>query len=142
MIDLNLVDEQDVLAITVVNIGEKSLRLWARDNSWGWSMFSLSLALAGSDQWKELTAKPVRWTANVPHALDLPPRGHLEYHLRRRDPSWAGLDDVEAWLNQSFQLQVRLQVPETPEALAHGVFIGKAFSAPILPKRPCNWLAD
>ncbi|PXF58243.1 MAG: hypothetical protein C4B58_07345 [Deltaproteobacteria bacterium] len=139
-IDLRLTVETDVLKVTVVNRSEQDLRLWARDNSWGWSMFSLLLALPGSDEWRELTAKPVCWTANIPHALNLPLGGRLEYDLRCEDPEWNGLDAVEGWLNQSFQVRVRLCIPQTPEAVAQEVFIGEALTPPCLSKPPHSWL--
>ena len=139
-IELRLTIEHDVLKVTVVNIGEQNLRLWARDNSWGWLMFSLLLALAGSDQWRELTAEPVRWTANIPRALDLPIGGRLEFELRHQEPSWEGLDDIDAWLNQPIQVRVRLRISETPEAVAQGVFMGEALTSHCLSKPPHSWL--
>jgi len=139
-IDLGLTIETEVLRVTVVNRSEQDLRLWARNNSWGWSMFSLLLALHGSDQWRQLTAKPVRWTANIPHALNLPVGGRLDYELRHEDPNWEGRDDVNAWLNQPLQVRVRLSIPETPEAVAQGVFIGEALTPTCLSMPPHSWL--
>lgn len=139
-IDLGLTVETDVLRVTVVNSGEQDLRLWARNNYWGWSMFSLLLALPGSDEWREMTIKPVRWTANIPHALNLPLGGRLDYELRHEDPEWNDLDAVEGWLNQPFQVRVRLRIPETSEAVAQGVFIGEALTPPCLSKPPHSWL--
>jgi hypothetical protein len=139
-IDLRLTVETDVLRVTVVNRSEQDVRLWARNNSWGWSMFSLLLALPGSDQWRELTAKPVRWTANIPHALNLPVGGRLDYELRHEDPSWEGLDDVNAWLSQPLQVRVRLRITGTPEAIAQEVFIGEALTSPCPSLPPHSWL--
>jgi hypothetical protein len=139
-IDMRLTVETDVLRVTVVNTGEQDLRLWSRGNSWGWLMFSLLLAQPGSDQWRELTAKPICWTTNIPHALDLPIGGRLDYELRHEDPSWEGLDDVNAWLSQLLQVRVRLRIPETPEAMAQEVFIGEALTPPCLSKPPHSWL--
>jgi hypothetical protein len=140
VIELRLTVETDVLRVTVANRSEQDLRLWARNNSWGWSMFSLLLALPGSDQWRELTAKPVRWTANIPHALNLPVGGRLDYELRRGDPEWNGLDAVEAWLNQPLQVRARLHIADTPEAVAQGVFMGEALTPPCLSMPPHSWL--
>jgi len=139
VIDLRLTAETDVLKVTVVNKGKRSLRLWSHGNSWGWSMFSLLLARPGSDEWRELTAKPVRWTANIPYALDLPVGGRLDYELHQQDPSWEGLDDVNAWLNQPLQVRVRLRIPKTPEAVAQGVFIGEALTPSCLSMPPHSW---
>jgi hypothetical protein len=140
VIDLRLAIEPDVVRVTVENKGEQDLRLWARDNSWGWSMFSVLLALPGSDQWRELTAKPIRWTANIPHALSILAGGRWDYELRRGDPNWEGLDDVDDALNQPLQVRVRLRIPETPEAVAQGVFIGEAIAPPSLSEPPHSWL--
>lgn len=140
-IDLGLTVETAVLRVTVVNRSEQDLRLWTRNNSWGWSMFSLVLALPGSDQWRELTAKPVRWTANIPHVLDLPVGGQLDYELRHDDPSWEGLDAIEGWLLQPLQVRTRLRIPETPEAVDQQVFIGEALSSSsCLSLPPHSWL--
>jgi hypothetical protein len=139
-IDLRLTIETSVLRVTAVNRGEQDLRLWDRNNSWGWSMFSLLLALASSDQWRELTAKPVRWTANIPHALNLPIGGRLDYELRREEPGWEDLGDANAWLSQPLQVRIRLRITETPEALAQEVFIGEALTPPCLSMPPHSWL--
>lgn len=138
-IDLRLTVEPDVLKVTVVNRGEQDLRLWARNNSWGWSIFSLLLAMPNSDQWRELTAKPVRWTVNVPHALNLPVGGQLDYELRHEDPGWEDLGDANAWLSQPLQVRVRLRITETPEAVAQGVFIGEALTPSCLSMPPHSW---
>jgi len=141
-IDLRLTIETDVLRVTVVNRSEHDLRLWARNNSWGWSMFSLLLMLNDSDQWQELTAKLVCWTRNVPHALGLPVGGQLEYDLRHKDPEWECLDNLNSWLNQPLQVRVRLRITETPEAVAQGVFIGEALTPPCSSIPPHSWLTS
>ena len=141
-IDLRLTVEPSVLRITAVNTGEQDLRLWAHNNSWGWSMFSLLLALLGSDQWRELTPKPVRWTANIPHALNLPVGDLLEYELRREAPGWEDLGVANALLSQHLQVRVRLRITETPEAVAQGVFIGEALTPPCSSIPPHSWLTS
>lgn len=138
-IDLRLTIEPEILRVTVLNRGEQNLRLWDRHNSWGWSMFSLLLVISGSAQEREMTAKAVRWTRNVPRALDLPVGEQLDYELRHDDPSWEGLDNANAWLSQPLQVRVRLRIPETPEALEQGVFIGEAITPPCLSMPPHSW---
>ena len=139
-IDLRLTVETDVLRVTAVNRGEQDLRLWARSNSWGWSMFSVLLARLDSDRWRELTAKPACWTRNVPRATEIPAGGEFDYELRYEDPSWQGLDNVNAWLSQPLQVRVRLHVPETPEAIAQNVFVGEALTPTCLSRPPHSWL--
>ena len=139
-IDLQLSVEAEVLTVTAVNRGDMGLKLWARDNSWGWSMFFLLLAKPDSDQWRKLTAKPVRWTRNLPRALDLPAGGQLEYKLRHADPDWEDLDEANAWLGQPLQVRVELRISETPEGVAQGVFIGEALTSPHLWMPPHRWL--
>jgi len=138
-IELQLAVDPDVLTVTAVNRGKQDLKLWTRDNSWGWAMFSLLLAKPDSQAWRELTAKAIRWTRNVPRALELRAGGQLEYELRHADPSWEGVADVDR-LGQFLQVRVRLRIPETPEALAQGVFIGEALSPPRLSQPPHHWL--
>jgi hypothetical protein len=139
-IDLGLTVETDVLRVIVVNTGEQEMRLWARNNSWGWSMFSLLLARPDSDQWQELTAKPIDWTRNVPRATNVPAGGQLDYELRHEDPSWEGLDEVNAWLSQPLQVRVRLRIIGTPEAVAQEVFIGEALTSSCVSLPPHSWL--
>lgn len=139
-IELQLTVEPEALTVTATNRGKRDLKLWARDNSWGWSMFSLLVAKPDSELWQELAPKAVRWTRNVPRALELPAGGQLVYELRHADPSWDGLGDVNAWLGQLLQVRVRLRIPETPEAVSQGVFIGEAITPPRLSKPPHYWL--
>ena len=143
-IDLRLTVETDVLRVTVVNRGKQNLRLWSRNNSWGWSMFTLLLALPGSDQWMELKAKPIDWTSNVPRATSVPAGGQLDYELRSENPSWEDparqdLGTINAWLSQPLQVRVRLRITETPEAVAQDVFIGEAVTSPCLSMPPHSW---
>lgn len=140
IIELELTVETDVLRVAVVNTSEQELRFWARSNSWGWSMFSLLLALPGSDEWKDLTAKQIHWTRNVPRATNVLAGGRLDYELRPEDPEWNGLNSVEGWMYQPFQVRVRLCISETPEAVAQEVFIGEAHTPPCLSKPPHSWL--
>ncbi len=139
-IALELLVESEVLLVTAVNRGKKDLKLWSRDNSWGWGMFSLLLAPPDLKSWLELTAKPVRWTRNVPRALELPAGGALKYDLRHADPSWEGSSEV-GWVGQLLQVRVRLRIPETPEANEQAVFIGEALSPARLSKPPHCWLS-
>ncbi len=139
-IDLHLTIESEAIRIIILNKSEHDLLLWDRNNSWGWSMFSLLLARPGSDEWKELTVKPIRWTVNIPRALNLPVGGRLEYDLQLGNPKWNDLDSVEGWPNQPVQVRARLRIPETPEAVAQNVFIGEALSSSCLSSPPHSWL--
>ena len=141
-IDMHLTVETDVLRVAVVNEGKRNLRLWSRGNSWGWSMFSLLLLQPGSEQWRELTAKPICWTANIPHALNLPVGGRLDYELRREDPAWEDLVAIKDWPSQPLQVRVKLRITETPEAVTQGVFIGESLSPISQSNPPHRWLAE
>lgn len=103
-------------------------------------MFTLLLALSGSEQWRELKAKPVRWTRNAPRTVNIPAGGQSEYKLRHKDPEWEGFDDVETWLNQPLQVRVRLRILETPEAADQGVVIGECLTQRCLSMPPHSWL--
>jgi hypothetical protein len=139
-IELQLSIDADVLRIVVVNRGETELRVWDRDNSWGWGMFSLLVAAPGSEQWSELTPRPVRRTRNVPRARKTPPGGRLEYDLRPGDPTWEGVEGIADRLDGPLRLRVRLSIPETAEAVEQKVFVGEAESAPVLSTPPHGWL--
>src|SRR5215212_6658388 len=136
VIALHLSVEAQVLRVTVENTSDHGLRLWARNNSWGWSMFSLLLAAPGSDHRHVLTARPVRWTRNLPRSLKLPIGGRLDYELRRDDPAWEGSGVADEWLKEPIQVRVRLQTVETPEAKAQQIAITEAVTPPSLSMPP------
>jgi hypothetical protein len=139
--DLLLAVEADVLRVTVVNPGAEDLRLWSRDSSWGWSMFSLLVEPNGSGPGRELTAGPVRWTRNVPRALTVTAGGRLDYELGHADPTWEGAGTDDGWLGQPLRVRARLRITQTPEAVDQDVFIGEALSDPVLSMPPHGWLA-
>jgi hypothetical protein len=138
-IDLRLTVESNILRVIVVNRSESDLRLWDRNNSWGWSMFSLLLGLPLLNQWRELTTNPIRWTANIPRTLNLPIGNQLNYELGHKNPSWEDMGDANSWLSQPLQVRVRLRIIKTPEAVAQDVFIGEALSPPGLSMPPHSW---
>jgi hypothetical protein len=137
---LSLSVQPGALVVAVGSRGETIERLWTRTNSWGWSNLSLLLAPPNLDRWKELTAKPVRHTRNVPRAIDLPPGGKIRYELRRGEPSWDGMDALRDWLSGPLRVRGRLRIPETPEAIEQSVFIGEILSTEALSQPPHDWL--
>lgn len=140
-IELQLSIHADTLTVVVRNRGETEVRLWDRNNSWGWGMFSLRVAAPGSAEWSELTPRPVRHTRNGPRARTIPPGGRLEYELRPEDPAWEGTAALAGSRAGPLNVKVRLRIPETPEAIEQKVFIGEAESAPVLSTAPHGWLA-
>jgi hypothetical protein len=139
-IELHLSLEGDALKVTAANTGTREVRLWSRDNSWGWGMLSLRVAAPGSDRWLELTAKPVRWTRNLPSAVAIPAGGATDYLLRAGDPGWEGAD-LAGLAAGPLQVRVRLHADTSPEAQAQGVFTGDLQSAAIVSQPPHRWLA-
>jgi hypothetical protein len=103
-------------------------------------MLSLLLATPDSGQWRALTAKPVRWTRNVPNVTTIAKGEQLDFELRYQDPDWDGLQHIRDWLNQPLQIRARLHIPNTSEAVAQGVFIGEAITPVCLSKPPHPWL--
>lgn len=139
-IEIQLAIHANNLRIVVANRGEAEVRVWDRDNSWGWGMFSLLVAAPGSEQWSKLTARPVRRTRNLPRARTMPQGGRLEYDLQPGDPVWEGVAGIADMLDGPLHLRVRLSIPETAEAVGQNVFIGEAESAPVLSTPPHAWL--
>jgi hypothetical protein len=138
---LQLNIEKDLLWVTVLNTGREPLRLWSRTCSWGWSIFSLLLAPASvGTPWREYRVKPIRWTRNVPKAIEIPASGFFAYPLTDRDTRWEGLDASDALLQRALEVRVRLRIDSTPEALSQNVFIGEALSADIPSHPPHGWL--
>lgn len=138
-IELRLSMEGDALKVTAANTGAREVRLWSRDNSWGWGMLSLRVATPGSDRWLELSAKPVRWTVNVPRAVTIAAGATADFLLRAGDPGWEGAD-LAGVLASPLQVRVRLRADNTPEALTHGVFSGDILSPAIVSQPPHLWL--
>ena len=139
-ISLSLTVQPESLTVAVANIGKTPQRLWDRNSSWGWEMFSLLLAGPDEDEWRELTATPIRWTRNVPRALELLPGGTLRYALGPGDPGWDGLSALGERRNQPMKVRVRLRIPPTPEAATHDVSVGEAVSPPAWSHPPHGWL--
>jgi hypothetical protein len=139
-LELRLSLEADALKVTVMNTGTQAARLWSRDNSWGWSMFSLRVAAPGSDQWRDLSARLKVWSANLPHTLTIAPGAASDFLLRRADPHWEGAD-IAALAGMPLQVRARLHVGKTPDAQTHGVFTGELLSPAVLSQPPHSWLA-
>lgn len=139
-IELHLSLEGDALKVTATNTGTREVRLWSRDNSWGWDMLSLRVAPLGSDRWLELTAKPVRWTGNLPRSRAVPGGGAMDFVLRPGDPAWEGAD-LAGLASAPLQVRVRLHAGNSPEAQAQGVFTGDLLSPAIVSQPPHRWLA-
>ena len=137
-IELRLQIDGETLKVTVMNTGAGELRLWSRDNSWGWSMFSLLVAAPGSDRWHVLTAKLVAWTANLPGTLSIAAGSAYDFVLRRGDPAWEGMD--KALANGPLQVRVRLHADNSPEAVANAIFRGEILSPTVLSTPPHRWL--
>lgn len=138
-LELRLSIEGETLKVTVMNTGAREVKLWARDNAWGWTMLSLLVAPPGSDQWRELCAKLVRWSANLPRTVNIAAGAAHDFLLRRGDPAWEGADGVPA--GGALQVRVRLGIDSTPEANAMGVFTGALLSPGVLSQPPHRWLA-
>jgi len=138
-IELRLSMEGDALKVTAANTGAGEVRLWSRDNSWGWGMLSLRVAAPGSDRWIELTAKPVRWTVNAPRVVTIPAGATTDFLLRAGDPGWEGAE-LGNLAGGPLQVRVRLHADNTPEALTHGVFAGNLLSPAIVSQPPHRWL--
>lgn len=138
-IELRLTIEGEALKVTAANTGTREVRLWSRDNSWGWGMLSLRVAAPDSDRWSDLTAKLVRWTGNLPRAITIPAGGAIDFLLRAGDPAWEGAD-LAGFAGGPLQVRVRLHAGNSPEAQAQGVFMGDVLSPAIVSQPPHRWL--
>jgi len=128
------------LTVEVHNLGAAAVRLWQRDNSWGWSMFSLRLQPAAGGATHQLVAAPVRRTRNVPRALDLPAGSKLVFRFAAGDPVWTGWHPDDVWLLQPLQVGVELTIAPTPEATEQQVSAGRWQAEECLSPPPHRWL--
>lgn len=129
------------LQVVLDNPSPSAQRVWSRRGSWGYSTCSLLVARsARPGEQRELTAKPVRWTVNFPEVIEIAPGERAIFDLAPGDPEWLGLAPLEPWLDEIWEVRVRLSIPDSQEARSNGVFIGELTSPPAISNPPHGWL--
>ena len=131
----------DRLLVTVENTSPDHVRIWSRRCSWGYSTFSLILARsARPDDRHELTTKPILWTVNPRRLIEIEAGGGAVVTFLPSDPEWLGLASFEPWRGESWQVRVRLCIPDTSEARVCDVLTGELTSPPVISEPLHAWL--
>ena len=129
------------LRATLENRSDLTLRIWAQTNSWGWGTFVLIISAHGVDENHcTLVPKPQIWTRNVPGIIDIGSGERQFFEVSPGEPKWDNLNSFEHLKDKSFYVRAALRIPETPEAIELGVFIGQITSPPKLSRPPHSWL--
>jgi len=132
---------QESLEFAISNQGAEPIRVWDRDNPWGWETFVLEIS--PFSQPKEnftLRPKPRDWTRTGPVFVEIPRGGHHLVTLRPGDPEWDGLEQIEHLRGEPLRVSGSLQIPPSPEASLYDVFIGEVYSPPRESEPPHVWL--
>lgn len=142
-VTLAVLVEPDQLQVVVENPSPAAVRIWSRECSWGHATYSIIVARAAQpDDERELTVKPVRWTVNVPQVIELESGDRTAFGLIADGFAWQGGASLEPWRGESWQVRVRLRIPDTPEARDHGVLVGETVSALAISFPPHAWFFD
>lgn len=123
------------------NRSDETLRIWAQTNSWGWGTFILIISAHEVDEdYYILVPKPQIWTRNVPGIIDIGPAERQFFEVSPGEPEWDNLDSIGHLKGTSFRVRAALRIPETPEAIELGVFVGQITSPPRRSQPPHAWL--
>ena len=129
------------LDVVIKNEAPEQVRVWARSNSWGW--YTLALEVAGpppSEDYYALTVKPRAFTRNGPGFVEIPVGGTHVVTVTAGDPEWDGIDRLRHLRREPLRVRARFQVPPSPEAETHGVFVGEVSSPWQESQPPHPWL--
>ena len=138
---LTLEIQGDRLEATLENRSDRTLRIWAQTNSWGWGTFILIIGThEGDGDHYTLVPKPQIWTRNGPGVIDIDPDGHQFFEVSPGEPEWDNLDSIGHLKRASFYVRAALRIRETPEAIELGVFMGQITSPSRLSQPPHAWL--
>lgn len=129
------------LKATLENRSDGTLRIWAQTNSWGWNTFILIISAHEVDEdHYTLVPKPQIWTVNLPEVIDIGPGDRQFFEVSHGEPEWSNLNSIVHLKDKSFYVHVAIHIPETPEAVEMGVFVGQITSPPKLSQPPHAWL--
>lgn len=133
----------DGLEFVVDNPGPNVLRIWDRENSWGWPTLELEVEAADGGERIRLTPSPRRWTRNFPVAVEIEPGGSHVFFVpggAGAAPQWQGVERVRHLVDQSVRIRGSLRIPPSVEAEEHGVFVGSVWSPTYESEPPHGWL--
>lgn len=132
---------RESLEFDVSNRGSESIRVWDRNNPWGWSTTIVNVApLLQPKQSFKLCPTLRGWTKTAPIFVEIPKGGHHLITLRHRDPEWDAMELIKHLRSERLSVSGSLQVALSPEASIYDVFIGEVSSSPGESEPPHLWL--
>jgi hypothetical protein len=108
-----------------VNETDRRVRIWDSGNSWGDAALLFELSLDGR------VTKIVRWqryTRNVPHSIEIPPRGAYEVSFDFGDGTWKADGPFDDRARRRASLVAVYSPKDSPEARSNDVWIGEVRS--------------
>jgi hypothetical protein len=139
--DLQVVIQTDRLEVMFSNHGDDTIRIWEFYNSWGWHTIYLQVKNAISNEEFRLTKlKQMGWTINFPGFIGISAHARYIVDLFPREKGWESEQDLSVLKNQPLMVKAVLEIPETPEAIESGIFVGKAESEWTRSEPPHRWL--
>ena len=141
LLDLCVQTKSEVLSVHVKNRSSHQLNLWSRLCSWGWETVSFEVAKSEQQHvWHNLTVMSVRWTANYPEIVKLPPNGQITFDFSADRSVWNELEQFKNWQDQSIHLRAKLRIEESIESKEYSVLTGEVQSPFCLLEPPHKWL--
>ncbi len=130
------------LEVDINNHGIGPVRIWDRNNSWGWETLMLEVG-SSSQQYANtyvLAPKPRIWTRNGPGFIEIPGGGSHLVVITPGNPEWRGLDRIETLRGEMLRVRAKLSISPSPEAATYGVFVGEVSSSWQESEPPHLWL--
>jgi hypothetical protein len=110
------------------------VRIWRTGNLWGDTV--LSFELLPDERSYSVVRKPQVYTRNVPSSLKVPGGSRHELPFDLGDGEWEAGSPLDQLILPGAQLVAIYDVPQTPEALEHGVWTGQLRSEPVFLDAP------
>lgn len=123
------------------NVGGDYVRLWAQDNSWGWSMPRVLVRTeADGDVTATLRPRDAVFTANLPNYATLAPGEGTAYSVGADGLDLAAFQPLLPFTESPLWVQGELSVTPSPEAAEFGVWCGSLRSEVTRLLPPHLWL--
>jgi hypothetical protein len=120
--------------ITLENATETTIRTWRLGNEWGDQMISFEV-LRGTTASRVVKAPQV-YTKNVPSPVDVPAGARHRIPFDLGDGTWQMHPPASELFSADANLVALYEVPESREARAAGVWIGRLRSQPVPLEKP------
>ena len=131
----------DAVELVVENSGPGPLRVWDRENSWGWRSLELEVSPDADGDWIRLVPRERIWTRNLPVAVEIAPGGRHSFVVRGgSDSEWDAVERVRHLRDERMRVRGSLRIPPSAEAEEHRVFVGEVTSPVYVSDPPHGWL--